>query len=216
MIKSLVLMRVANSMKIEITIVFIVLVFITLMPFIAMMGLTQVGLNAALTSILAPSSHITFPPSTNAGQKIDQEALTLAHKTRGWGINLKDATYAYQQARLITHANPQFNGASDCGEFVAVVVRMVYDHNYPMRGTGLQLQYLKTHPTLWQQIPMNTPIPLLKPGDIFVNSLHTYIYTGMQANGYNTVAASWGGYIPEPSNLFYYENGVPFYIFRAV
>lgn len=211
------LMKSKSSLRTEGLIVMTTILVIIMLPLLAIIGLTQNGLQTILTSVILPSAGYSLNSTNlNPGEKINKEALALAQKTRGFGKNIQDATIAYQQARIMTKADPSFQGASDCGEFVAVVVRMVYDSHYPLRDTNLQLSYVKRHPDLWQQLPDNLPVNFLKPGDIFINSLHTYIYTGLQPNGYNTVAASWGGYIPEPAMLFYSENGIPFQIFRAI
>jgi hypothetical protein len=189
--------------------------FILLLPLFALIGVSNIGLSTILTSFLEPNTTQSIPQSGSSSTRISLEALLLAQKSRGYGKYLSNATIAYQQARQIIGADESDDGPSDCGEFVAVVVRSVYDPNYPLRGTIVQLRYDQTHPTRWTELPEDTPQALLEPGDIFVNDLHTYIYTGTQPNGYNSVAASWGGYIPEPSHLFYSEDGQPFHIFRA-
>jgi hypothetical protein len=107
-------------------------------------------------------------------------------------------------------------GASDCGEFDAVVIEETVDANYPARGTYHQLAYLQSHPQQWESLGTYVPLTQLQPGDIFINDYHTYIYVGEQPNGFNTVAASLYGHVPEPDNVFYAENGQPFQIFRAI
>lgn len=150
-------------------------------------------------------------------------ALGLAWPSTGHGKNKQDATTAYQSAM------PTYNGStgndewSDCGVFVAtVMVASKADPNYPKRGTSVQQQYILSHPELYQTIPGVTSTSQLQPGDILVNSQHTFIYVGAQSDGYNTVEASLHGHVPQAGTVsafssgssFFSENGEPFMVAR--
>lgn len=148
-----------------------------------------------------------------AGGDFIQTARGLAWPNPGHGPNKGDATDAYQQAM------PRFNGTpenadqpfSDCGVFVATVVRMTgADPDYPIRGTSVQLAYVRSHPDKYEVFqPTNTG--QLQPGDIFIiadsSDGHTYIYTGdyqgSDGQTYNAVSASWHGHVPEASRTYF-------------
>ena len=145
-----------------------------------------------------------------------QTALNLAWDTVGHGYNDADSKPTYLKAM------PQYNGStgqfpySDCGVFVStVMIASGADPAYPKRGTTVQIPYLQSHPDKYQEIPNVTNTSQLQPGDILINSAHTYMYVGKQANGYDSVAASLhvnnGGHVPQPSS--YYSG---FMVFRLI
>lgn len=167
-------------------------------------------------------------PGTGCGAGGDfvQTARNLAWPEPGHGPDKGDAESAYQQAM------PQFNGTpdgadqpySDCGVFVATVVRMTgADPQYPPRGTGVQLAYVRSHPEKYEVFqPTNTS--QLQPGDIFIIADafdgHTYIYTGdyqgSDGQTYNAVSASWHGHVPQASRAYFRgdKGGGPYTVAR--
>lgn len=152
-----------------------------------------------------------------SGNSIVQEAVSLAWDTPGHGPNESDATPAYQKAM------PEYDGAidtfpySDCGVFVAtVMIATGADPDYPKRGTDLQMAYLESS-NKYKEIPNINSTSNLQPGDIFVNSQHTFIYTGPLPGGYNQVEASLYGHVPEVDTTFFASaNGERFQIFRLI
>lgn len=127
------------------------------------------------------------------------------------GNEMSDATVAYQEAM------PKYNGSkgnnewSDCGVFVATVMRASgSDPNYPVRGTSIQYQYIVDHPEIYEIFTDIKDTSRLKPGDIFINSQHTYIYVGLQSSGQNSVSASLGDYVPQARNATFTNtlNGI--------
>jgi biotin carboxyl carrier protein len=167
-------------------------------------------------------------PGTGCGAGGDfvQTARNLAWPDQGHGPDKSDAKAEYQQGM------PRFNGTpdnadqpySDCGVFVATVVRMTgADPNYPTRGTGVQLAYVRNHPERYEVFqPTNTS--QLQPGDIFIIADsadgHTYIYTGnyegSDGRTYNAVSASWHTRVPQASNAYFTgsEGGGPYTVAR--
>jgi hypothetical protein len=84
------------------------------------------------------------------------------------------------------------------------------DPQYPPRGTGVQLAYVRSHPDKYEVFqPTNTS--QLQPGDIFIIADsadgHTYIYTGdyqgSDGQTYNAVSASWHGHVPQASRAYF-------------
>ena len=150
---------------------------------------------------------------------IVQTALNYAWETGGHGPNKSDAKPSYQTAE------PQFNGStgttefSDCGVFTStVMIASGVDTNYPKRGTLVQMPYLANSKNYVSVNTTNTAD--LHPGDIFINSVHTYIYIGPQPGGYSAVSASLGGHVPQNSGLAYFfqdgATGEQFKIYRFV
>jgi hypothetical protein len=144
-------------------------------------------------------------------------ALGFAWTTTGHGNQKEDATEAYQNAMPLYNGSTGDMPYSDCGVFVAtVMVASGTDPNYPKRGTSVQQQYIEDHPELYQTFTGVTSTAQLLPGDILVNSQHTYIYVGSQSDGYNSVGASLHTHVPQVSNAFFVENGEPFLVARFI
>ncbi|MDB5175771.1 MAG: Peptidase [Candidatus Saccharibacteria bacterium] len=158
---------------------------------------------------------------------IVETALNLAWDTPGHGPLESDAKPTYQKAM------PQYNGTtgatpfSDCGIFVAtVMIASGADPNYPKVYTPTQMAYLASSPNYTEiKIPpdaknVNTGDLGLQPGDIFINSVHTYIFVGPQSKGFSIVSASLGQRVPEAGNgVYFYQDGntgEQFRIFRLL
>jgi hypothetical protein len=80
----------------------------------------------------------------------------------------------------------------DCGAFVTRVMRdSGADKNYNQYegATDSQIRYLDEHPQLYQKLSNVTGTQDLLPGDIAINSTHTYIFVGEQP-GFNGNSAS--------------------------
>lgn len=82
----------------------------------------------------------------------------------------------------------------DCGGFVTLVMRNSgADPNYNDKAgpTTVQQQYLEDHPELYQKIGQKTDTKDLQPGDIGINSEHTFIYAGDRGfPNFNAISAS--------------------------
>ncbi len=134
-----------------------------------------------------------------------------AKADHGGLIRKVDATTAYQAT--LTQYNPSAAsdgaewGFSDCGDFVAAVVRSSgTDPNYPVRGTSAQKPYVEAHPELYDVVQF-TDTSQIQPGDWFIrndgSSGHTFIYIGQnQFSPNEIVEASWTDYIPLLSRKF--------------
>lgn len=166
---------------------------------------------------------VKYAPSPTPGQSsgcpknnIVGTALALAWPTldKNRGINKSDATGAYQAAMPLYNGSTGNNEWTDCGVFVSTVLRdSGADTNYPLRGTSIQYTYIENHPDLYQIINASSTATL-QPGDIFVNSQHTFIYVGPQTGGYNTMAGNWNEWVPQANGAFFSLNGEPFLIAR--
>lgn len=89
----------------------------------------------------------------------------------------------------------QRSDGADCGVFVATVMHASgADPNYPAVGTGVQRDYVKKHPELYD-IQEGPSIGDLLPGDVLVVNNgaqhHTFIFVGPQGDkGYDIASAS--------------------------
>ncbi len=145
---------------------------------------------------------------------IVQTALNLAWHTSGHGPLEGDATPAYQEAMPKYNGSTGENPFSDCGVFVStVMIASGADPSYVKRGTTSQMPYLEGHPDLYQSLGTPQSTSELQPGDILINSDHTYLYVGPQPEGFNAVSASLNGHVPE-SNSFYQNSANPFKGYR--
>lgn len=137
-----------------------------------------------------------------AAGSITQTAINLAWADDGHGKNRSDAKNTYRVAM------PKYNGSigtdeySDCGVFVAtVMVASGADPQYPKRGTGVQMDYVKNSGK-YQIIPNIKDTSLLQAGDILLyngsgGEGHTFIFTGPIPGGFDAVGASLHGHVPE-------------------
>lgn len=142
-------------------------------------------------------------------------ALSFAWDTNGHGKEKSDAKPEYQKAM------PKYNGStgtdewSDCGVFIAtVMVASGADPDYPKRGTLVQQPYLEQNSGpngKYEKIGTTTMSTAdLKPGDILINTGHTFMYVGPQPKGFAFVGASLHGHVPQASGLY----GPEFTIYR--
>ncbi len=152
---------------------------------------------------------------------IVQTALNLAWDTIGHGKDEADAKPSYQAAM------PKYNGStgddewSDCGVFVAtVMIASGADPNYVKRGTSLQMDYIKSHPEKYSIFYDINSTSQLQPGDILINTQHTYLYIGNQKSAsqsgltYNAVAASLHGHVPQVTSTYFDLGGEHFWVVR--
>ncbi len=107
-------------------------------------------------------------------------------------------------------------GYTDCGKFVATVVRSSgVDSNYAKAGSFTNQQpYIEAHPEKYREIENLKNTTNLHPGDIFISTSHTFMYVGA-AGGAGKVyrQASWG---TQPPNAPGYAVSFDGYrIFRA-
>lgn len=137
---------------------------------------------------------------------------------------------SYGAAIAKAQANGEYVGGSgggqagiDCGGFITRVMRdSGADPNYnwgphdPRQGpTTSQQAYMDAHPEKYQNLGVQTSTQNLQPGDIAINSNHTYIYLGSQPGrpGYNDADSSLGQRAPMANNAFW-DDGGPFTFYR--
>jgi lysophospholipase L1-like esterase len=118
----------------------------------------------------------------------------------------------------------------DCGGFVTRVIRdSGVDPNYNAYQSTVipQQKYMDDHPELYKRLDSYTSLDDLKaeaqPGDIAINSVHTYIYVGDQPNfDGNSASASFsssglGWRTPMASDAYLYSNyTTPFVWYRYI
>lgn len=114
-------------------------------------------------------------------------------KTPAYSAAIKEAV----SAGTYTAGSAEPYAGIDCGAFVTVVmVESGADPNYNDQkcNTTCQKDYMDKHPELYENLGAKTSTDGLEPGDIAINSEHTYIYAGDQGHaGYNSLSASTGG-----------------------
>jgi murein DD-endopeptidase MepM/ murein hydrolase activator NlpD len=107
------------------------------------------------------------------------------------------------------------NPYTDCGRFVATVVRMSgADPNFPEVFTPTQKQYMLDHPEKYDHWE-STPPGGMKPGDILNGPHHTYLYVGPwgDGGGFDSAAGSLGDHVPTADHLYDVGPG-GFWVFR--
>ncbi len=98
---------------------------------------------------------------------------------------------------------------TDCGVFISTVMRSSgVDPEYPLRGTSVQLPYVRNSPKYHTFIASSESE--LQPGDILIRPGHTYMYVGPytapeDGQEYKAVGASW--YTRPPSGHSLYLTG---------
>lgn len=149
------------------------------------------------------------------GNIIVDKAHELAWENDGYGKNREDATpqYSEQCSICLKWNNDTW---SDCGVFVATVMQTSgADPNYPDRGTGIQLNYIRNHPELYDVYDNFNTEGEMMPGDILVYNSgdqgHTYIYVGPytapDGERHNSMSASWHSDVPQGSHLYFVSSG---------
>ncbi|MEU8222271.1 phage tail tip lysozyme [Kribbella sp. NPDC048915] len=134
------------------------------------------------------------------------------------GHNGTDASLAKPEfVQAMAQYNDGPNGYvpySDCGRFVATVMRMSgADPNFPKVSTGVQFDYMMNSGKYdsWHAVPPGG----MKPGDILNGPGHTYLYVGpwgKDGGGYDSASGSLGQHVPEATHL--YDVGGQFWVFR--
>ncbi|MFI6680566.1 phage tail tip lysozyme [Kribbella sp. NPDC050470] len=153
----------------------------------------------------------TAPAGGCAGNgDIVQTALQLAWNTPNHGHNPKPIDPTYAQAVRDHNGSSGEDVLTDCGVFVATVMRMSgADPDYAPRGTTAQLAYLRNSGK-YDLFDNFTNEGQLKPGDIFIIDGHTYLYTGNYEGGdgrtYNAASASLYGHVPEASHVYFSDS----------
>ncbi len=175
------------------------------------------GNPAAINTVVNTNSSCISGSGAVAGSVV-QTALKYAwNDGKDHGPEKNDAVLAYQTDM------PRYNGSvgeqpySDCGVFVStVMIASGVDKDYPKRSTSVQMEYLLANKTKYQQLPAEDTrsTATLQPGDILVNSGHTYMFIGQQPNGKNSVSASLHGHVPQTGT--FYQDDDPFKIFRPI
>lgn len=178
-----------------------------------------------------PGSGSTTGPSTggqntctgngpiSGNNDIAKTALELAWPNKGQhpGTGKESARETYQIAMPKYNNHTTTMPWTDCGVFTATVIIMSgADPNYPGRGTGVQLPYVRDN---FEVIPVDDTSDLV-PGLVAVvvgaggGVGHTYIYTGPykgdDGKDYDIAEASLGGHIPEADKVYISDYRGPY------
>ncbi|WP_020389158.1 phage tail tip lysozyme [Kribbella catacumbae] len=131
---------------------------------------------------------------------IAEVAKSLAWPDGGHGKNQSDATAAFQEALPKYNSTNGYEVWSDCGRFVATVMRMSgADPDYPMVSTGVQDNYVRTSGKY--DVFDNITPGELQPGDILIGPGHTYLFVG-QWGKYDSASGSLGGHVPQATYAY--------------
>ncbi len=113
----------------------------------------------------------------------------------------------------------------DCGGFVTRVMRNSgADPNYnwgpknAQQGpTSAQEAYMKANPTKYKSLGAQSSTSGLQPGDIAINSVHTYMYVGNQSGFHgNSAASSLDERAPMADTAYFVQNGEAFQWYRLI
>lgn len=139
---------------------------------------------------------------------IVQTALNLA-----WPTN-KGMTPKQEYLDALRKYNPGVNGA-DCGVFISTVMKASgADPNYPVSGTNIQENYVRSHPEKYDVVNSVSSTADLQPGDILIVNAgsgagadgHTYIFVGPQSNGLDEASASLNTRMPNLGKAVLADN----------
>lgn len=142
---------------------------------------------------------------------IAQTAINLAWGDKGHSGTTADKARPEYVAARSTYNSKVGNDYSDCGIFVATVMRASgADPNYPESGTVNQLPYLRGN-AKYQVFEDINSVDNLKPGDILIYNVpdksqgHTYIYVGSDGGAFNARGASQGTHVPQGSGTYFVD-----------
>lgn len=174
-----------------------------------------VGGNIVATAIGLAWSDVTYPyhgsqdtPSCTSSDPANNPATChhgfqeSADNPGSTNTNPKQYTRQTYQDAWAKYNNADSSSFTDCGVYVATVLRASgVATDYPTSGSGTQRQWAIDHPDKYM-VKENPTVADLQPGDILVNSDHTFIYVGHVAGTQFTVAeASQFNHSPELDNI---------------
>ncbi len=168
-------------------------------------GKASAGAVTQQVSASGTASCSSFTPST-----VVDTAVGLAWPDEGHGKNKEDATEAYQKTMPEVHTNLVLDIWSDCGVFVATVMRSTKaDPEYHLRSTSAQLDYGKRNPDKFEVIQNVQDSSQFKAGDIIIyDKGHTVLFVGEgKIKGFNAVDASWKDHVPQAQKAYIEKGG---------
>lgn len=164
---------------------------------------------------------------SSGGGSVDESCSQVSGKGNGTVQDIVNYAikYAWKDGRRTLEMNPEYKAAInrvagkehiggiaypgiDCGGFVTRVMRdSGADPKYntgPEGPTTRQQAYMDEHPELYERLGQLTNASKLQPGDIAVNSGHTYLYVGKN-NGVqgDSVGASLDSYAPRGHGVYF-------------
>jgi len=114
---------------------------------------------------------------------------------------------------------PDADALTDCGVFVATVVRssgVDPNWNNGQIGSGAMILYAKAHPEKYTVLPGFSSTKDLNIGDILANSSHIYMYVGQQSDGKSVAEASHYDHVPEiDADPYPSQDGENFMVIRV-
>lgn len=152
--------------------------------------------------------------SGGGNDSIADAAVAIAYRTRNEGLgNNGTPTYRKAHDKVI----PGDHIYMSCDRCVCTAVRWSgADDSYPPGACGAQLSYLRRS-SKWKKVNINSESDL-KPGDVFINLGHTYVYVGNKAvqkkykgSNANTVSASYQQRSPGCDKYAFRCNGSTVY-----
>jgi N-acetylmuramoyl-L-alanine amidase len=174
------------------------------------------GAEESLKDVAATGSDTKDCPGGGVGSgDIIGTAFGYAYEDGRKTLTMKDT---YKAAVDAAKKNGEYIGGIaypgiDCGGFVTRVMRNSgadKDYNDYEGPTSQQQKYMDDHPEKYEKIGAVSSVGKLKPGDIAVNSQHTFLYVGPEASHPNfkgnAAASSLDDYAPTANNT-YFSNG---------
>lgn len=103
--------------------------------------------------------------------------------SNGSATLLPTTNKAIEIRKLAANGN---DDTADCGFFVASVVILTLDKNYPPNGTSIQEEYIKNTPDKWEKVDEGRYTDLfnagnVQPGDVLLTENHTVMWVGYDA-----------------------------------
>lgn len=169
-------------------------------------SIVQTAVNLAWNDISHPRDGVDTAACYSGSKAITPEPSTCHHGFQQRSGNGSTTNGDPSQYTTTTYqaATSQYNGSvdstdyTDCGVFIATVMHASgVDPNYPGSGTSTQLNYVESHPEKYQIINNVSDVSQIQPGDIFINSEHTWMYVGPQSDGWSVAEASQFNHSPE-------------------
>lgn len=138
----------------------------------------------------------------------DLTATVQGYAWPNYSSSRADPKKEYKQAYDKAVAQGQYGGGgyTDCGAFVTrVMIDSGFEPAYNSSGKGGNtIEQKKWLDSNWQKLSVSTTKDLL-PGDVAIDSTHTYMYVGVLSDFHgNSASASLGSRVPMASD--YYEG----------
>ena len=180
---------------------------------------TGSGLNSSINSKTnSASTYHGCNSSTQGNGDINQTALDLSWPDRTHGVRdpKPEYTKALEEVGLNNYGDEWVKIGSSCDAFVATVMRFSgADPDIVCCGAANILNYLATHPDLYEEIPNLDNSSNLQPGDIRARPSHVEIYVVDESGNGRIASASHGDRTADHARDFYANSEYRVFRFKG-